>query len=99
MNTSLFYIASWRAGAGHNKPFLKTELCEKISEQRKHSYHSCHFLLNGKSKELSLQKKTTPRFNTLIPEYSDLIKHEQACIVGGQINGGSSAQLTELAMG
>jgi predicted alpha/beta-hydrolase family hydrolase len=96
MNTLPFYIAHG-AGAGHNNPFLK-RLCVKISEQRKHTIIPVTFSYM-QEQEQSGKRRPPPRFNTLIPEYSDLIKHEQACIVGGKSMGGRVAtQLTELAM-
>ena len=91
-----FYIAHG-AGAGHNNLFLK-QLCDALSAQRKQTVIPVTFAYM-QEQEQSGKKRPPPRFNTLVPEYSDCIKHQKACIVSGKSMGGRVAtQLSELPM-
>lgn len=96
MKTSPFYLAHG-AGAGHNNTFLNL-LCNAISEQRGQSVIPVTFSYM-KEQELTAKRRPPPRFPTLVPEFSEYIKHEEACIVAGKSMGGRVAtQLSNLPM-
>jgi len=96
MNTLPFYLAHG-AGAGHSNLFLN-QLCDAISVQRKQSVIPVTFSYM-QEQERSGKKRPPPRFKTLVPEYSDYIEQQEACIVAGKSMGGRAAtQLTHLPM-
>lgn len=96
MSTLPFYLAHG-AGAGHQNDFL-TQLCDAITSTRQHPVIPVTFEYM-KQQEVLGKKRPPPRFETLIPEFCQVIQREQACVVAGKSMGGRVAtQLSHLPM-
>ena len=96
MDTISFYMAHG-AGAGHSNSFLKL-LCSALSEQIQQDVIPVTFSYM-KEQEQNHKRRPPPRFHTLVPEYSNYIEKEEACIVAGKSMGGRVAtQLSHLSM-
>ncbi|WP_187424866.1 alpha/beta family hydrolase [Marinomonas sp. IMCC 4694] len=96
MRTTPLYLAHG-AGSGHQHDFLKL-LSQAIELTRQQPVHPITFAYM-KEQERSGKKRPPPRFDTLISEFTDGIRHEKACFVAGKSMGGRVAtQLSSLPM-
>ena len=94
MKSLPIYIAHG-AGAGHENSFLTGLRCA-LSDQTKQVVYPVTFSYMAEQ-ERTGKKRPPPRFQSLVPEFEQLVKNEDACVVAGKSMGGRVAtQITHL---
>ncbi|MBJ7538232.1 alpha/beta family hydrolase [Marinomonas transparens] len=90
-----FYLAHG-AGVGHHSDFLQLLSASLSKEIARVSPVTFAYM---QEQERIGKKRPPPRFDKLVPEFSEAIKNEQHCIVAGKSMGGRVAtQLSHLSM-